>query len=98
MIDLLDRFHESIEKSLKQKFWMYIVKVSQVKGSFYALIRKPRGKILNEDLKNMINHKKIFRKKFFKSILKTQAASDINFFHTLNQLDATVVTNIIFQL
>ena len=44
---------------------MYIVKVSQVKGSFYALIRKPRGKILNEDLKNMINHVKNISEKFF---------------------------------
>ena len=65
MIDLLDRFHESIEKSLKQKFWMYTVKVSQVKGSFYALTRKPRGKILNEDLKNMINHVKNISEKNF---------------------------------
>ena len=51
MEDLLDRFYERLEASLKQKFNQYIAKVSQVKGSFYVLIRKLRGKILNNDLK-----------------------------------------------
>ena len=45
---------------------MYIVKVSQVKGSFYALIRKPKGKTLNEDLKNLINYVKNISEKNFK--------------------------------
>ena len=51
MEDLLDRFYENMEFFLKRKFSQYIVKVSQVNESFYVLIRKSKGKILNEDLK-----------------------------------------------
>ena len=51
MDDLLDRFFEQLEISLTQTFPRYIVKVSQVKGSFFFLVKKSRGKILNDDLK-----------------------------------------------
>ena len=42
MDDLIDIFFEQL--SLTQKFPRYIVKVSQVKSSFFALIKKPSGK------------------------------------------------------
>ena len=41
MDDLLHRVFEQMESSLMRKFPCYIVKVSQVKGSFFVLIRKP---------------------------------------------------------
>lgn len=44
---------------------MYIVKIPQVKGSFYVLIRKPRGKILNQNLKNVIDTVTNISDKFF---------------------------------
>ena len=47
---LLDRLFETLEIHLQKKFPQYIVNVSQIKGSFYILIRKPRGKILKTDL------------------------------------------------
>ena len=50
MEDLLDRFYEKLEASFQRKFCCYIVKVSQVKGSLCVLIRKPRGKVLHDDL------------------------------------------------
>ena len=37
MDDLSDQFYELMKKSLKESFWMYIVKISQVKGSFFSL-------------------------------------------------------------
>ena len=50
MDDLLDRFFEKLESSLKREFYQYIVKILQINGSFYVLIRKPRGNILRNDL------------------------------------------------
>ena len=48
---------------MKRKFNIYIVKVSQVKGSFYVLIRKPRGKILSDDYRFMIQNVKYLSEK-----------------------------------
>ena len=84
MNDLLDRFYETREFSMKQKFNRYIVKVSQVKGSFYVLIRKPRGKILGDDYRFMIeNVKYILEKIYIEVLLETQVILDINFFQTV---------------
>ena len=47
MDSVLDRMYEDIEFSLSKEFSQYIVKSSQVKKSFYVLVRKPRGKILD---------------------------------------------------
>ena len=49
MEDLLDRFFEELESRLWYKFPRYVVKVSQLNGSFFVLVIKPRGKILNDD-------------------------------------------------
>lgn len=67
MEDLLDRFYETLKFSLKRKFNRYIVKVSQVKGSFYVLVRKPRGKILNDELPFMINNVKFISEYIYKN-------------------------------
>ena len=42
MDKLLDRFFERLEISLEREFSCYIVKVSQMKGSFYVFVKKPR--------------------------------------------------------
>lgn len=36
-------------------FSTYIVKIPEVKGSFYVLIKKPRRKILGDNLKNLLD-------------------------------------------
>ena len=51
----LGRFFEALERRFKQEFPRHIVTVSQVKGSFYVLIKKPSGKILRENLKHFID-------------------------------------------
>ena len=51
----LDRFFEGLEFSFQHEFPSYIVEVSEVKGYFYVLVRKPRRKILEENLKNLLD-------------------------------------------
>ena len=58
MDGLLGRFFETMEFSMKRKFDRYIVKVSKANGSFHVLIRKPRGKILGDDYRFMIENVK----------------------------------------
>ena len=58
MKDLLDIFFENLKFRLQRKSPRYIVKVSQVKGSFYVLVRKPRDKILKNDLEILFKHVK----------------------------------------
>ena len=49
MDDLLDRFFEELESHLQGKFPRYIVKVPQLNGSFFVLLKRPRGKILGNN-------------------------------------------------
>ena len=63
MDDLLDRFFEQLESSLTSKFPRYIVKISQNKGSLFNLIRKPRGKISNDDLKYLCDNVQLVSEK-----------------------------------
>lgn len=72
MEELLDKLYEKLEFNLQQEFSRYIVKVSQVKGLFYVLIKKPGGKILGKSLKNMIDDVKYISEKVYKSILINQ--------------------------
>ena len=85
MDDLLARFFEKIESSLKREFYQYIMKISQVKGSFYMLIRKPRGKILGDDL-NILFEKVggIYQSMYTKNLRGTHACFATHFSHTLN--------------
>lgn len=80
MDDLLDRFFETMEYSLKGKFPMYIVKVSQVKGSFYVLIRIPRGNILNNNLTSMIDDAKFISEEIYKDYSEKSNRFRYNFF------------------
>ena len=65
MENLLDSFFETLEKILIEKLQRYIVKVSKMEGSLYVLIRKPRGKILNEDLVGMLDSVKNLSEKIY---------------------------------
>ena len=62
---LLDRLFETLEIHLQKKFLQYILNVSQIKGSFYFLIRKPRGKILTTDLEILFRRVKSIPNKVY---------------------------------
>ena len=66
MDDLLDRFFEQLESSLSLRFPHCIVKFSQVKGSFFVLVKKPRGKILNDNLKYLCNNVQLISENIYK--------------------------------
>ena len=55
---LLHAFYEEMYSIVKNKFYKYIVKLSQVNSSFYVLIRKSRGKILGDGLCRMMKQVK----------------------------------------
>ena len=63
---LLDRLSESLESNLQYEFLRYIVKVSQVKESFYVLIKKPRGKILRDNMKQAFKDVKYLSENLYK--------------------------------
>ena len=63
MDELLDRFFERLEFSFHHEFSRYIIRVSEVKGSFYVLVKKPRGKILDDNLRNLFNDVKYISEK-----------------------------------
>ena len=84
MEDLLDRFFEKLEAFLPRKFHRYIVKVSQVKGSFYVLIKKPRGKILNDDFNNLFNDVKKYQQEYIINLQRTLACFATTFFLILS--------------
>ena len=65
MDELLDRLFERLKFSFRHEFSRYIVKVSEVRGSFYVLVKKPRGKILGDNLRNLFNDVKYISKKIY---------------------------------
>ena len=65
MDELLDRFLERLEFSFRHEFSRYIIKVSEVKGSFYVLVKKPRAKILGENLRNLFDDVKYISEKIY---------------------------------
>ena len=80
MEDLLDRFFGSMEFSRKKKVNMYFVKVSQVGGSFYVLIRKPRGNVLGDDYKYMSENVKKLSEKIYRSFAEISRGFRYKFF------------------
>ena len=63
---MLDKFYAILEFNLKREFSSYIMKVLQVKGSFFDLIRKAIKKILCENSKHMIDDVKYISEKIYK--------------------------------
>ena len=45
---MLDRFFEEVERNVKENFKQYHVKVSEMHGSFFVLVKRRRRKILGE--------------------------------------------------
>ena len=76
----MDRFYEKLEASFQRKFCRYIVKVSKVKGSFYVLIRKPGGKILNDDLNNLFKDVKSISTRIYNKFSGDSSMFCYNFF------------------
>ena len=52
---LLDRLHEDIEYSVKNRFKGYIKKVSELNSSFFVLVKRYRGKILGDIQKELFD-------------------------------------------
>ena len=77
---MLDRFFEELESRFWHKFPRYVIKVSQLNGSFFVLVEKPRRKILNDDKTLSSNYQKIF----LKSMLRIVLNFHITFSHVLN--------------
>ena len=52
----MDGFFEELEEKLWHEFPRYFVKISQFKVSFFVLVKKPCGKILNGDMKYLCDN------------------------------------------
>ena len=48
MDTMLDRFFEETERNVKENFKQYYVKVSEMNGSFFVLVKRRRRKIFGE--------------------------------------------------
>ena len=80
MDSLLDSFYEDIERSLRNKFRKYIVKVSQLNGSFFVLIKRPRGKILGKKRKYLHDKLKEITEKIYRKYAFASSKSEQQFF------------------
>ena len=76
MDELLDRLFESLQFSFRRKFSRYIIKVSEVRGSFYVHVKKPRVKILADNLRNLFNDVKYISEETYNKF-----ADDSKWFH-----------------
>ena len=79
--------------SFAEEFPRYIVKVSQVKGSFYVLVRKLRGKILNNDLEILFKYVKSISNKIYNKFSEDSGMFCYSF---LNWWGAAATTTTIF--
>ena len=95
MDEFLIKFYETLEFNLQREFSRYVVKVSQVRGSFYVLIKKPRGKILGESLKNLFDDVKYLSDKVYRKFSVQFSRFRHKLFPTLNLSGATVTINTI---
>ena len=73
-----------VETKLQREFSCYIVKIPQVKGSFNVLINKRRGKILEDNLKQLFDDIKYISKGFIDNFLISVTVFVTNFFFILN--------------
>ena len=96
MENLLDNFFVKLEQTLKKKFSDYIVKVSEMKGSFYVHIKKPRGKILNENLVDMFDSVKSLSEKIYSEYAELSTTSRYRSFPYVKLIRCTVTINITF--
>ena len=67
-----------------------------MKGSFYMLITKPRGKILNESLVDMFDSVKGLSEKIFSGNAELSTTFRYRYFPYVNWFGAAVTINITF--
>ena len=65
---LLDRVFGRLEFSFRHEFAHFVIKVSQVKESFYVLGKNPRVNILGDNLKNLFDEVKYISENFWENI------------------------------
>ena len=82
---------ENLEISLRREFPHYLVKVSQVKKSFYVLIRKRRGKILDEKTKQLFDIVENNSNSLYQSQCRNCKDLIYSFFRILNLSETTVI-------
>ena len=80
MDQALDKLFETLEFNIQREFSRYHVKISQVKGSFYVLIRKPRRNILGEIFKNMADDVKYISEKVCRKFSKQSSRFRYKYF------------------
>ena len=56
MENLPEKFFKTMDHKKKKKNPQYIIKVSEMKGLFYVLVRKPGGKILGDECRNLYGY------------------------------------------
>ena len=93
----LDSMFEDLETLLTKEFPHYLVKVSQVKMSFYVLIRKCRGKILNEKIKQLFDIvENVFKSIYYNHCRDCKDLTFFFFFCILNLSENMVIITSIF--
>ena len=80
MNKLLHNFFERLEFSFQRELSCYIVKVSQLNGSSYAVARKSRVKILGDSLKNLFHEVKFISERIYNKFTEDSNAFQYNFF------------------
>ena len=84
MDNLLDRFYEDLDYEVKRRFHNYYVKVSQLKSSFFILVKRPRGKILGDKRDFLFSNLKIISEEFIMNIVNSLARLKKNIFPILS--------------
>lgn len=80
MDNLLDEFFDTLEVGIQQKFPRFIVNFSEVRGSFYLLIKKPRGKTLGDDMKRLCEDGKYLSEKVYMQFSNLSKSFQYRFF------------------
>ena len=98
MDDLLERFFEEFQSRLWHKSARYVVKVSKLNGSFFVLVKKPRGQILNDDKTFLYNTVQQLSEDIYKKYAKNCNEFSHNFFPYFKLVNVTVTITITFYL
>ena len=98
MDDLLERFFEEFQTRLWHKSARYVVKVSKLNGSFFVLVKKPRGQILNDDKTFLYNTVQQLSEDIYKKYAKNCNEFSHNFSPYFKLVNVTVTITITFYL
>ena len=84
MNNLLDRLFDELEYAVRSQFGEYIVKLSELKSSFFVLIKRKRSKTLRLKGKQMFENLKKITEKIYDSTLGFHLLFIETIFHILN--------------